>query len=121
MSVTRFSNLDAVAGRIPVVSTLPTAPSDYYGAGAVGFDEWQGGEAVYYTSDEKLYIQQSTSGRTATWRKLDSAFATSTTSSSTTSSSTTSSTTSSSTSTSTSTSSSSSSSSTSSSSTTTMA
>ena len=140
MSVTSHGNtvLDAMAGRILVVAALPTTPSGYYGAGAVGYDEWRGGEIVYLTSDEKIYVQQNESGTTATWKVLDSAFATSTTSSSTstsssssstssstssssssTSTSTSSSSTSSTTSTSTSTSSSSSSSSTSSSSTTT--
>lgn len=116
MSETSFGDsvLDAPVGRIQQVATLPTTPSAYYGAGAVGHDEWRGGEAVYYTSDEKLYIQIATSGYTATWKVLNSAFATSTTSSTTSSSSSTTSSSSSTSSTSSSTSTSSSSSSTSS-------
>lgn len=121
MSETSFGDsvLDAAVGRIKQVAALPTVPSDYYGAGAVGHDQWLTGEAVYLTTDEKLYIQTAT-GYTATWKVLNSAFATSTTSSTTSSSSSTTSSSSSTSSTSSSTSTSSSSSSTSSSSTTTM-
>lgn len=112
MGSTNFDQLDAVTGRIKLVSALPTAPSDYYGANYdVGQSGWRGGEMVYLTTENRIYVQQATSGNTATWKRLVTQFATSTTSSST----------SSSTSTSTSTSSSSSSSSTTSSSTTTMA
>jgi len=112
MGVTNFDQLDAETGRIKLVASLPTTPAGYYGDGStetleqrVSSTEWRGGEVCYLTSDNRIYIQQSTTGVTASWRRLLTQFATSTTSSST--------------STSTSSSSSSSSSSTSSSSTTT--
>jgi len=112
MGVTNFDQLDAKIGRIPLGASLPTTPKGYYGNDAdeqrVASTEWKGGEVFYLTTDNRLYIQNATSGTTATWKRLAAQFATSTTSSSTTS-------------TSTSTSSSTSSSSTSSSSTTTMA
>lgn len=115
MGVTNFDQLDAKVGRVKIVSTLPTTPATYYGSDyGLQTTEWRGGEIVYLSTDNRIYIQNATSGVSATWKRLVTQFATSTTSSSTTSSS-------SSTSTSTSTSSSSSSSSTSSSSTTTMA
>lgn len=116
MGVTNFDQLDAVSGRIKIGDSLPTTPLLYYGQDRIESTEWKGGETFYLTTDNRLYIQNATSGTTATWKRLAAAFATSTTSSSTSSSST-----SSSTSTSTSTSSSTSSSSSSSSSTTTMA
>lgn len=114
MGVTNFDQLDAKVGRIKMLATLPGTPTDYYGPDYGPSGEWKGGEVVYYTVDNRIYVQQETSGLTPSWKRLAAAFATSTTSSSTSTS-----TSSSSTSTSTSTSSSSSTSSSTSTSTTT--
>src|SRR3990167_3474408 len=123
-----IDRLDAITGRIKVVTANPTTVIDYYGSdGMIESDEWRGGEVVFNTADNRIYVQRNTSGTTAEWRRTanKNTFATSTTSSSSSSSSSSSTSSSSSsssstTSTSTSTSSSTSSSSSSSSSTTTM-
>ena len=92
MGVTNFDQLDAVTGRIKVTASLPTTPTGYYGADyGILTTEWRGGETVYNSGDNRIYIQQSTSGLTATWKRLLTQFATSTTSSSSSTSSSTSS------------------------------
>lgn len=106
-----YDKLDAITGRLRVTAGNPLTLIDYYGAdGMIDIDHWIGGEVVFNTSDNRIYVQRNTTGTTPEWRRTGNknTFATSTTSSS------------SSSSTSSSTSSSSSSSSTSSSSTTTM-
>ena len=45
MGVTHFDQLDAILGRIMLVSSLPTTPSGYYGD-RIGYDEWRGGEKL---------------------------------------------------------------------------
>jgi hypothetical protein len=93
-----YDYLDAQAGRIKIVTSLPSTPLAYYGSeGVVGDDQWIGGEVVYHSGDSRLYIQTATSTLTAAWKRLVTQFATSTTST-TTSTSSSSSTTSSSTS-----------------------
>ena len=107
---TIYDNLDAGLAKAIPLSYFPT-PQQFYVETSnqePNHSEWKGGELLFYTSSQKLFIQTATSGQTATWKVIDSAFATSTSTSTSTSSSTTTSTstsTSSSTSTSTSTSS----------------
>jgi|GEM_PF-3465357 len=115
MGVTKFSRLDATMN-LQVVSSLPATPAAYYGISSNDIDsvEWASGEVVWHSGDRRMYIQTSTSGRTAVWKRLLTQFNSSTTSTSTSTSSTTSSTSSSTSSTSSSTSSTSTSSSTSS-------
>lgn len=91
MGVTKFDKLDAQVGHFASGTSIPTSPSSYYG-GDVDSVEWQGGEVYYNSGDNRLYIQTSTSGTTAVWKRLLESFATSTTSTSTSTSSTTSST-----------------------------
>lgn len=111
MSETNFDNVRATNANAKVSAAFPATPEAYYGTteGKHPTDlEWVGGELLYLTTDNKLYMNIATSGETATWARLADAFGTSTTSSTSTSSSSTTSTstsTSSSTSTSTSTSS----------------
>lgn len=109
-TVTKFDTLNAAGGSAKIAASLPTTPEAYYGADTGDIDSvtWRGGEMLYLSTDNRLYIQQATSGRTATWKRLLTQFATSTstTTTTTTTTSTSSSTTSSSSSTSTSTSSS---------------
>ena len=97
MPVTKFDNLNALGCSVKMVTKLPTAPYDYFGADSQDVDsmEWRGGEMAYHTGDNRLYIQQSTSGITAIWKRLLTTFATSTTTSTSSSTSSTSSTTSS--------------------------
>lgn len=111
MGVTKFDNLNAQGASARVVSDLPTTPEGYYGAASGDVDSvaWRGGEMAYLSTQDRLYIQTATSGRTATWKRLLETFVTTTStstssSSTTTSSSTTSSSTTSSSSTTTSTS-----------------
>jgi len=113
MGVTRLDDINSLTSRAKVGTEAdrPTTPRLYYGSDVYDFETqaWRGGE-LYFTSDNlELHIQTATSGTTPTWRKLDTAFA-STTSSSTSSSTSTTSSTSTSTSSTTSTSTSSSSS-----------
>lgn len=94
-----YDKLDAQIGRIKVVSGNPSTPRDYYGGEYdVASTQWQGGEVVYNTTDNRIYVQRNTSGSTAEWRRTanknqfgttTTSTSTSTTSSSTTSSSTT--------------------------------
>jgi hypothetical protein len=92
MGVTKFDRVDSSAN-LQVVTSLPATPSVYYGIASndVNSVEWVGGEIVYHSGDSRLYIQTSTSGTTAVWKRLLTQFATSTsTSTSTTTSSSTS-------------------------------
>lgn len=105
MSETNFDNLRATNANALYSSTFPSTPEEYYGSleGKHPTDlEWTGGEILYYTTTNKLFIQTATSGETATWKQLADAFGTSTSTSTTSSSSTSSSSSSTSTSTSTS-------------------
>jgi hypothetical protein len=107
MGVTKFDTINADGLRVKLVSVLPVYPYQYYGSAAndVASSEWIGGEMVFHTGDNRIYIQQETSGIAAgVWKRLLTQLATSTTSSSSSSSSSTSSSTSTSTSTSSSTS-----------------
>lgn len=89
MGVTRYDRLDATAN-LQVVSSLPSTPASYYGIAANDVDsvEWRGGEIVYHSGDGRIYIQTATSGTSATWKRLLTQFATSTTSTTTSSTST---------------------------------
>lgn len=109
MTATQYSNLNAGLAKVIPLSYFPT-PQQFYGE-ATGQEadqpQWQGGELILYTTNNQIFIQTATSGATAVWKRLSSAFATTTstsTSSTTSSSSSTSTSTSTSSSTSTSTS-----------------
>lgn len=81
------------SANIQVVTSLPATPSVYYGIASNDVDsvEWVGGEQVYHSGDNRIYMQRATSGTTAIWYRLVTQFATSTsTSTSTTTSSSTS-------------------------------
>lgn len=97
-----MTGFDAISGyaRFKRVTALPTTPEDYYGVRSndVAGTEWQGGEVCYHAGDNRLYVQDNTSGRTAKWKRLLDQFATTTSSSTTSTSSSTSTTTSTSTS-----------------------
>lgn len=96
-TMSKYDSLDVIQGRIKVTAVIPTTPSGYYGSeGVVGHDEWIGGEIIYHSGTDQLYVQTATSTTTAVWKRLSTAFATSTTTSTSSSSSTTSSSTSSS-------------------------
>jgi len=88
MGSTGFDIIDAQMGRFKVTGDLSLTPEDYYGADRVRSNEWAGGEVIFNSGDNRLYIQSATSGRTPVWKRLLEAFGTSTTSSSTSSSST---------------------------------
>lgn len=95
-----LDTLDAQIGRVKVVAGNPLTPVDYYGSdGLLEQSGWKGGEVVYNTSDQRLYIQAATSGETPEWKRASNKqqFATTTSSSSTSTSSSSSSTSSSST------------------------
>lgn len=106
MGVTKFDTVNATGARAKYASSLPSLPEDYFDGGIEdpGSKEWSGGEVVYHSTEHALYVQQNTSGRTPSWRKLAGFATTTSTSTSTSTSSTTSSSTSTSTSTSSSTS-----------------
>lgn len=101
MSATGFDVVNGYA-RIKRTASLPTLPYQFYGVAAndVAGTEWVGGEIVYNSGDNRIYVQQSTSGLTAVWKRLATQLATTTTSSSTSTSTSTSSSSSTSTSTS---------------------
>lgn len=107
---TDYDNLSAGLAKAVPLSYFPT-PQQFYGR-LTGQDAeiaaWVGGELLYYTTTNKLFVQTATSGQTATWKNISTAFATSTSTSTSTSSSSSSTTSSTSSSTSTSTSTSSS-------------
>lgn len=93
---TTYDNLIARGASVRVMSSLPATADAYYGENvgqAAEPRDWIGGELVYLTTHNKLYMNSATSGRTATWRRLADAFATSTTSTTTSTSTSTSSTT----------------------------
>lgn len=89
MGATKYDRVDASAN-IQVVSSLPTSPSLYYGIASNDVDSvaWKGGEIVYHSGDNRMYIQTATSGVTAVWKRLLTQFATTTSTSTSTSSST---------------------------------
>lgn len=93
MGVTNFDNINAGTSRFKVVATLPVLPEDYYGTSIydVANVEWGGGETCYLSVDNRIYIQTATSGRTPTWKRLLTQFATTTSTSTSTSTSSTSS------------------------------
>lgn len=85
MGITKFETINAQGASAKIGSVLPTAPYLYYDVASNDVDsvEWHGGELYYNTGDNRLYIQQNTSGTTAEWKRLLETFATSTTSTST--------------------------------------
>lgn len=96
MSETNYDNLRARGATALRSSTFPSTPEEYYGTleGKHPTDlEWVGGELLYYTVTNRLFIQSATSGETATWLQMSDTFGTSTSSSSSTSTSSSSSTT----------------------------
>lgn len=110
MGLTNYDALTSATTNVKVgtEAARPTTPLGYYGGVAgqeAGSDEWKGGELYFASDTHELHNQTATSGKTPTWRKLDDAFATTTSSSTTTSTTTSSSSTTSSTTTSTTTSS----------------
>ena len=97
MGVTKVDGLNALNATAKYVTSLPTTPSAYFGSASNDVDSvsWSGGELAYHGNENRLYIQTSTSGTTAVWKRLLEQFATSTSTSSSTSTSTSSSSTSS--------------------------
>ena len=71
--MTGFDKLDAPIGRLKLVTSLPSTPSNYYGD-TIASDEWRGGEVVYHngtgTGANKLYVQTAASGQTPTWKLI---------------------------------------------------
>ena len=84
MSMTGFDSVNGYAN-VKRTASLPTTPEDYYGVASNDGTgtAWQGGEIIYNSGDNRLYIQYLTSGRTARWKRLLTQFATTTTSSTT--------------------------------------
>jgi len=72
---TNFGQI-ADGANIKLVSSLPTTPGQYYGTGDrdVINSYWVGGEEVFHTGDNKYYIQTATSGTTAVWKRVVTAF-----------------------------------------------
>lgn len=107
MGITKYDTINTIVSNAKVVDELPTTSADYYGytAGQDENTEFVGGELAYLSTDDTLHVQTATSGTTASWFGLATAFATTTSTSTSTSTSTTTSSTSTTTSTSTSTSS----------------
>lgn len=67
--------LHAPIGRVQLVTQIPTTVAGYYGSSiTLTDDEWRGGEIVYHTGVNQLYIQTATSGKTATWKRYLTAF-----------------------------------------------
>lgn len=77
MGLTKISNLNTAQARIYIASELATSPSTYYGNASNDVDstEWKGGELMYNTTINKLFIQTATSGTTATWYRYQDVFA----------------------------------------------
>lgn len=69
MGLTSLDQLNAKAGRLKRVTQLPSSISDYYDDTML-IKEWQGGEIVYHSGDERIYIQTATSGTTPTWKTI---------------------------------------------------
>lgn len=69
---TKFDNLCAAQARVKVLVSLPSAPQTYYGGAAndVVDAAWKGGELVFNSSDNRLYLQTATSGTAATWKRF---------------------------------------------------
>lgn len=91
---TEYDNLDAGLAKVRPYSEFPSA-EEFYGESTgqeADAPEWKGGELILYTPNSQLFIQTATSGTTATWKRLSSAFATTTSTSTSTSTTTTSST-----------------------------
>lgn len=80
MGVTKYDERNAVGCAAKMVSAIPTSPYIYYDAASNDVDsvEWRGGEIAYLLGENRLYIQQNTSGTTAEWKRLKESFATST-------------------------------------------
>ena len=93
MGITKFDNINSITSRVKIVASVPTVPATYYGVTAADETdtiEWKGGELAYLSTTSKLYVQTATSGTSATWRYLNDAFASTTSSSTSSSTSTTS-------------------------------
>lgn len=75
MATTNLDTVNAVV-RIKLASALDLDPADFYGTSNndVNPATWQGGELIFNTADNRLYIQRSTSGTTAAWRQLSEQF-----------------------------------------------
>lgn len=69
MGMTNFDQLNAKAGRLQRVTQLPQTPQTYYGE-SVNVTQWVGGEIVWHSGDNGIYIQTATSGTTPTWRTI---------------------------------------------------
>lgn len=77
MGVTKIGALNTAQARVYIDSELPTAPSTFYSTATNDVDsaEWKGGELAYNTTINKLFVQQATSGTTATWYRYQDEFA----------------------------------------------
>ena len=69
MGVTGFDQLNAKAGRLKRVTQLPQTIADYYGDNT-NITDWIGGEILWHSGDDGVYIQTATSGTTPTWRTI---------------------------------------------------
>lgn len=71
MGVTNLSSLNAIV-RIKLGSQLDITPAAFYEASNndVFVNEWVGGEIMYNTSDNRIYIQTETSGTSPTWKRV---------------------------------------------------
>lgn len=76
MGVTKIDNLNTAQARVYIGASQPTAPSTYYGSATNDVDsaEWKGGELYYNTTINKLFVQQNTSGTTASWYRYQDVF-----------------------------------------------
>lgn len=72
MGVTKIDELNAPQSRAYLGAALPLLPYQYYNSAINDVDsvEWRGGEIAYNTSDNRFYIQTSTSGTTASWKRF---------------------------------------------------
>jgi len=72
MGITKVNALHTAQTRAKLLTSLPSAPSTYYGSAVNDVDSavWRGGEMIYHTGENRYYIQTATSGTTATWVRL---------------------------------------------------
>ena len=72
MGLTDLGNVNATGAILKLATSLPSTPASFYDIAAsdVNVVAWKGGEMIYHTGENRLYIQQNTSGTTALWKRL---------------------------------------------------
>lgn len=82
MGLTKLDEMKTVQATLYLGATLPTTPAAFYGVATNDVDsvEWRGGEMAFLNGSAELsgrytlFIQQATSGTTASWYRLQDKF-----------------------------------------------